>query len=57
MCSFYCHQNNGEKMGPSPILSVIHTFTIGAMLNFHDSKDGSGIENVTCKQTLKESLR
>ena len=44
-------------MGPSPILSVIHTFTIGAMLNFHDSKDGSGIENVTCKQTLKESLR
>ena len=31
--SFYCHENNGEKMGPSPILSIIHTVTIGTMLN------------------------
>ena len=30
---FYCHQNNGEKMGLSPILSVIHTITISTMLN------------------------
>ena len=29
---FYCHQNNCEKMGPSPILSIIHTITIGTML-------------------------
>ena len=32
-CSFYCHQNNEEKMGPSPILSVIHGVIIGTMLN------------------------
>ena len=31
-CSFYCHQNNGEKMGPSPILSVIHRVIVDTML-------------------------
>ena len=29
-----CHQKNKEKMGLSPILSIIHTTTIGTMLNF-----------------------
>ena len=29
---FYCHQNNGEKMGQSHILSVIRTVTVGTML-------------------------
>ena len=33
---FYCHQNDGEKMGPSPFLFIIHTVTIGTMLNFRE---------------------
>ena len=28
---FCCHENNGEKMSPSPILSVINTITIGTV--------------------------
>ena len=90
MCSFHCHQNNGEtrmhssrmrtarsltmgcvpaqvlprppvdrildtrywkyylaptslravKIGPSPILSVIHTLTIGTMVNFSGGNNG-----------------
>ena len=27
--SFYFHQNNREKMDPSPILCIIHTVTYG----------------------------
>ena len=52
MCSFYCRQNNGEKMSPSPILSVIHRVTIGTMLNFNGDNNGHGLKNVTSKQTL-----
>ena len=44
-------------MGPSPILSVIHTVTIATMQNFNGGSNGHGVENVKCKQTLKESLR
>ena len=34
MCSFYCHKIKGEELGPSPILFVIHTITIGTIQNF-----------------------
>ena len=40
-------------MGLSPILSIIHTVTIGSMLNFNGGNNGLGQKNVTCKQTLK----
>ena len=36
---FYCHQNNGEKMGRSPILSIIHSVTIGTLLSFNGGKN------------------
>ena len=52
MCSFYCQQNNGQKMGPSNILSVIHTITVGKILDFNGGKNRHGIKNVTCEQTL-----
>ena len=41
-------------MGPSPILSVIHTVTIGTMLNFKGTNNGHGLKNVTCIQTLTD---
>ena len=40
-------------MGSSPILSVIHTVTIGAILNFKGGNNGLGLKNIRCKQTLK----
>ena len=40
-------------MGPSPILSIIHTVTIDTKLNFNGGSNGNGPKNVTCKQTLK----
>ena len=52
MCS-YCHQNNREKMGPSAILSVIHTVTIATMLNFNGGNNGHGLKNLTYKKTLR----
>ena len=52
MCSCYCHQNDEEKMGLLPIPSVIHTVTIGTVLNFNGSDNEHGLENVTCKQTF-----
>ena len=39
-------------MGLSPILFVIHTVTIGIMVNFNGGNNGHGLKNVTCKQTL-----
>ena len=39
-------------MAPSSILSIIHTVTIGTMLNFNGGNKGHGLKNVTCKQTL-----
>ena len=33
-------------MGPSPILSIIHTFTIGTMLNFNGGNNGHGLKNL-----------
>ena len=38
-------------MGPLPILSVIHTITIGTMLNFNCGNNGHGLQNVACKHT------
>ena len=55
MYSFYCHQNNGEKIGLSLILSIIHTATIVTMLNLSVDKNGHRLKNVTCKQTLIDS--
>ena len=40
-------------MGLSPILSVIHTGTIGTMLTFNGGKNEHGMNNVKCKQTLR----
>ena len=57
ICSFYCHQNNKEKKGQSPILSVILTITIGTMLNFNGGNNGHGLKNITCKQTFWVSLK
>ena len=37
---FDYHQNNGEKVGLSPILSVIQTVIIGTVLNFNGSNNG-----------------
>ena len=53
MCSFYFHQNNRVKMGPSLILSIIHNITIGTMLNFNSGNNVNGPKDVRCKQTLK----
>ena len=39
-------------MGPSPILSIIHTVTFDTMLNFNGDNNGHGIKYATCKQTL-----
>ena len=40
-------------MGPSSILSVIHTATIGTMLNNNYGNNGHWLKNVTCIHTLK----
>ena len=39
-------------MGPSSILSVIHTITIGTMLSVNGGKKRTLAKNVTCKETL-----
>ena len=39
-------------MSLSPILSVIHTDTIGTMINCSGGSNGHGLKNVTCKQTF-----
>ena len=42
-----------DRMGPSHILSLIHTVAIGTMLNNNDGNNGHGLENVRCKQTCR----
>ena len=42
----YCQQNDGEKMGSLPILSV------GTMLEFNGDNNEYGLKNVMCKQTF-----
>ena len=44
MCTFYCHQNNRQKLGPSPIMSVIHIVTTGTMLNYNGGNKGHGLK-------------
>ena len=46
---FYCHQNNGEKKGASPIRFIVHAITIGTMLNVKDGGNKHGLENATYK--------
>ena len=43
-------------MGPSSILSVIHTITFGTMLNLNGGNNGHGLINVRCKQIFKRSV-
>ena len=33
-----------EKMGPSPILSIIHTVTVSTMLNFKGGNKAHGLK-------------
>ena len=40
------------RMGPSAILSIIHTVTIGLMLNSNGGNKRHGLKNVTCKETF-----
>ena len=42
-------------MGPLPILSIIHTITIGTMLNFNGGNNGHLLENVMRQQILKDN--
>ena len=51
----YCHQNDEGKMGSSPILSVIHTVTIGTFLNFNGGNKGHRLQHITCRQTFAEN--
>ena len=51
MCSFYCHHYNREKIGVSPILSVIDTVTTNPMLDVDGGNNWHELKNVTCKQT------
>ena len=44
-----------RKWGPPPILSIVHTVTIGTMLHFDCRSNWHGLKNVTCKQTLMNS--
>ena len=53
MRSFYYHQNNGEKVGLLPSLSVNHPITIGTMLNFNSDNNGHGLNDVTCRKIFK----
>ena len=43
-------------MGPSPILSITHTVTIGTMPNFSGGNKAHGLKNVMCKQTFNQSI-
>ena len=46
-----------DRMYPSPILFIIHTMTLGTMLNFNGDNNGHGLEHVTCKQTIMPQIR
>ena len=48
----FCRQNYGEKMGLSLILSVIHTITIGTMLNFNGGNPGHGLKTLRVNRPL-----
>ena len=52
MCSFSCHLNNGEKIGPLPILCIPHTVTIGTMLNFNCGNKGHGLKTLCVNRPL-----
>ena len=52
MYSFYCHQNNGEKMGPSSILSISDTVTIGPMVNFNGSSNAHELKTLRLNRPL-----
>ena len=54
ICCFYFDQNNGEKTGLSPILSIIQTVTIGKMVNFNVDNNRHGLKKLTRKQTFFE---
>ena len=41
-------------MGLLPFLSIIHTITIGTILNFNGGNNGHGLKNVACKQTFTQ---
>ena len=56
MCSFYCHQNNREKICPSPILSVLHTITIGTILNFNGGNNGHKLKTLHVNRTLWKNV-
>ena len=43
-------------MGPSSILSAIHTITISTMLNLNGGNNGRGLINVRYKQIFKRSV-
>ena len=57
MCSFYCLQRNGEKIGLSPIRCIIHTVTIGTMLNYNGDNNGHGLKDVFVIGRLKLDVR
>ena len=52
MCSFYCHQNNGEKIGPSPIMFINRTVTTGTMLNFTDGNNRHGLKTLRVNRPM-----
>ena len=45
MYSFYCQQNNGEKMCLLPIPCIIHNITIHIMLNLNGGYNGYGLKH------------
>ena len=44
-------------MGLSLILSIIHTDTIGIMVNNNGDNNGQGLKNVTNYQTLNTQMQ
>ena len=46
-----------DGIDPSPILSIIHTVTIGIMFNNNVDNNRHGLKNVTYKQTFSNKWR
>ena len=44
-------------MGPSPILSLVHTITIARMLNFNGGNNGYGVKTVCVNRPLHRNSR
>ena len=42
--------NITDRMGPSLLLPVIHTVTIGIMLNFNGGNNGHIVNTLTCNK-------